>query len=622
MKLHLGCGEKYLPGYVNIDHPATEHTVIDVRADIYADIRTLSYAENSIEEIRNHHMFEHFTRTEALKLLLTWRRWLMPDGRLVIETPDFAASVRAYVRAWSRRRRLQLGRHIFGSQEAAWANHLDFWDEGKFRFVLTRLGFKNIRVRRFRNSFAQHFSPSRLTDPFFNAVGNLLPESFYRDHGGNKMPNILVVSEKDGGFEANDRTAVWEILSEYLVGREGDKLLNAWFAEMRFSSVRPGPERLRLLFTVEFYEPRIGGAEAVVRQLAERLAREGHDVTVATTRLRGSPRPAEMNGVRIREFRLSGNVVTGIGGSRVEVSRYQALLGGDFDLVLNYAAQSWTTDLALPILDTMSAKKVMVPCGYSGLRNARYREYFAQLPAFLARYDALVYMSPNYRDKVFGDEHELGARAVLIPNGAAAEEFSSGTNNDLRQRFDIRTPHVVISVANHYVAKGHDFVIDAFRKMHRRDTTLLIVGAEGLPRTWKEWGHWMLDYVPCLWHRWTTPNVRLVDGRRREDVLAAYKIADVFLFGSRVECAPLVMYESFAAGVPFVTREVGNVTDHRSAIKIIYTPTEMAVAANDLLDHPDGHRALVEEGRKVWRAGHDWGKIADTYEKLFDRLAS
>ncbi|MCX6800174.1 MAG: methyltransferase domain-containing protein [Candidatus Falkowbacteria bacterium] len=89
MKLHLGCGGTYLDGYINVDFPTSDKTIMNVKADIYQDIRTLNYPENSIDEIRNHHVFEHFNRVDALKVLLQWRGWLKPGGKLVIETPDF-----------------------------------------------------------------------------------------------------------------------------------------------------------------------------------------------------------------------------------------------------------------------------------------------------------------------------------------------------------------------------------------------------------------------------------------------------------------------------------------------------------------------------------------------------
>ena len=89
LKLHLGCGMNYLEGYINIDLPLDNQTIMRARADVYADIRTLKYAEDSVDEIRTHHLLEHFSRTESLRLLLQWRKWLSPGGLLHVETPDF-----------------------------------------------------------------------------------------------------------------------------------------------------------------------------------------------------------------------------------------------------------------------------------------------------------------------------------------------------------------------------------------------------------------------------------------------------------------------------------------------------------------------------------------------------
>jgi hypothetical protein len=72
--------------------------------------------------------------------------------------------------------------------------------------------------------------------------------------------------------------------------------------------------KLNILHTVEFYYPHIGGSETVVQQLSERLTRRGHKVTVATTRL-AERDFAELNGVTIREFDVSGNLATGLHGA-------------------------------------------------------------------------------------------------------------------------------------------------------------------------------------------------------------------------------------------------------------------------------------------------------------------
>jgi hypothetical protein len=97
---------------------------------------------------------------------------------------------------------------------------------------------------------------------------------------------------------------------------------------------------MNILHTVEFYSPHVGGAQEVVKQISERLARRGHSVTVATTRISGRPK-GPVNGVHVEEFAVSGNEVSGFRG---EVERYQDfLLGSGFDIMMNYAAQQWPT---------------------------------------------------------------------------------------------------------------------------------------------------------------------------------------------------------------------------------------------------------------------------------------
>jgi len=142
-KVHLGCGQQRLEGYINVDYPLEHHTVQTTTvADLHSDIRTMEVLHGSVSEVRLHHVLEHFPRVEALALLMRWNRWLCEGGTLIVETPDFGRSISLLSWPWcSDARRWRVMRHIFGSQEAAWAYHYEGWSKHSFRRVLTKLGY-------------------------------------------------------------------------------------------------------------------------------------------------------------------------------------------------------------------------------------------------------------------------------------------------------------------------------------------------------------------------------------------------------------------------------------------------------------------------------------------------
>jgi hypothetical protein len=80
--------------------------------------------------------------------VIDWYGWLGEGGVLVIETPDFEASARRFLKRRSRKQRGTIVRHVFGSQEAAWAFHADGWYEEKFREVLGTLGYEVVKAKR------------------------------------------------------------------------------------------------------------------------------------------------------------------------------------------------------------------------------------------------------------------------------------------------------------------------------------------------------------------------------------------------------------------------------------------------------------------------------------------
>lgn len=95
MKLHLGCGDKRLEGYVNIDVVPTEGSdvVMDVSKELYL------IPSNIASEIRLEGVFEHFYRYAQHIILKHFHRILKKEGRLIIMwLPDFDAIIESYLK--------------------------------------------------------------------------------------------------------------------------------------------------------------------------------------------------------------------------------------------------------------------------------------------------------------------------------------------------------------------------------------------------------------------------------------------------------------------------------------------------------------------------------------------
>lgn len=384
---------------------------------------------------------------------------------------------------------------------------------------------------------------------------------------------------------------------------------------------------MKILHTVEFYSPSVGGAQEVVKQVSEQLVKRGHDVTVATTKLKDRT-SCQINGVNIEEFSISGNEVRGYRG---ETEKYQKfLLDGNFDVMMNYAAQQWTTDLAFPILDQLPYRKFLAPCGFSGLNNRQYSGYFERMPGILKRYDRLIFHSGDYQDYQFAKDNGVN-NCIVIPNGTLEEEFND-IDPTFRQRYGIpENALLLLTVGSHTGLKGHSLVIEAFRRSKLEGAYLVIIGNT-------------IDGSGCLAdckRRAWLANL-LAGGKKhvlllnppRSDVVAAYHAADLFVFGSNVECSPLVLFEAMASKTPFITTACGNAEEIvkwskggiviptiRHANGSVSAKTEiMARSIEYMIKNKDKRSELAESGYYSWKDRFVWEKIACEYERVYESI--
>lgn len=419
---------------------------------------------------------------------------------------------------------------------------------------------------------------------------------------------------------------------------------------------------MKILHTVKYYSPICGGMYEVVRQLSEKLSAHGHSVTVASLHIpreTGSDFP--LSPVRVEEFDIKGGYTTGISG---EVERYQRfVLDGNFDIVTNFAAQQPMTDAVLPILPKITAKKVFVPTGFSGLYLNVWREYFTHMPTWMRQYDMNVIISEGQRDMGYAKQNGI-TNITVISNGSSKEEFEQPITFSVRKKLSIPTEHtLVLHVGTHTGLKGHSRAIKIFTKACTGPATLLIVGGYYPGGCVDECNQLAEKYNKTKAFKDAHKKI-IIQHLSRSETIAAYHDANIFLFPSNIEGgASIVLFESMASYLPFLATDVGSVKDiiHEGQGGMIL-PTDKNVPPEDtprdnikhwikvILEffniknfHSDrgfvrakitGSAKLLEElcadkklrerlgkaGHEAWLEKFTWEKIAMQYENLYKQL--
>ncbi len=361
-----------------------------------------------------------------------------------------------------------------------------------------------------------------------------------------------------------------------------------------------------------------------MRQIAEHLVKAGHQVTVATTRL-AERNFSSHNGVAIEEFAASGNLVNGLTG---EIHRYQEFLKTfPADAILINAAQQWTFDAALPVLDAISARKVCIPCGFSGLYWPEFRSYFERMPDFLRKFDHLIFHAGSYRDIDFAREHNLGNYSI-VPNGASEEEFLVPPRKNFRATLGIaEDDFLILTVGAPIVSKGHAELAAAFALLRTTRPASLILNGDWPPEKPPAAGD--IDESIAAAHAQGRKKA-LKTSLSREDTVQAFLAADLFVFASNIEYSPLVLFEAAAAGTPFITVPVGNCAeivqwtgggvlcpapvDNAGFTRV--DPAVLAKSIEAMIRDGPLRRRLGEAGRQSFRETFCWRLIAKSYEEI------
>ena len=140
MKLHLGCGKKFLKGYKHVDYTNYDH--IDWNTGIYP----LDFIKDGcVKEIYCSHALEYFDYIDCQKVITDWERCLSDQGKLRISVPDFDKLLKVYKASDSNIDKIigpLFGRWEINNSEKIY--HRCVFNKTKLRKLIYDCGFKSI----------------------------------------------------------------------------------------------------------------------------------------------------------------------------------------------------------------------------------------------------------------------------------------------------------------------------------------------------------------------------------------------------------------------------------------------------------------------------------------------
>jgi predicted SAM-dependent methyltransferase len=139
VRVNLGCGEKPLPGYVNVD--ARELREVDV----VADVTRLPFESGTLAEVASAHLVEHFRQHHLATVLLPyWKSLLKSGGVLRVVCPNWAAMIRRLNAGEMSLAEFKLV--TFGGQDYPGDDHFAMYTPETLTGVLREVGFSEVTV--------------------------------------------------------------------------------------------------------------------------------------------------------------------------------------------------------------------------------------------------------------------------------------------------------------------------------------------------------------------------------------------------------------------------------------------------------------------------------------------
>ncbi len=377
----------------------------------------------------------------------------------------------------------------------------------------------------------------------------------------------------------------------------------------------------KLIITTHTYYPYKDGVAIVNDYLTRGMADKGYKIIVITHEDPNLPHEEYHHGIRILRMFRQDNYDEYISFIKKNVSAE--------DTLVNICTQTPTTDVLLSELSSIKGRKVLYVHGiikfawtaenYASIHNflskiynnTKWSLYYKRVGKYINNYDAIVQLHENDDGNLFFKK-KFGKSGVIIENAAEDMCFSEKLSSNVLEKYGINGPYA-ICVSNYGTGKNQEMVLRAYAKCHDNASainTLVFIGGDSL-------GY--MSYLREIYEEMLLEdeslNVIFLKDIPRDDTIDLLKQSYMFVFGSRGEKFPVVIVEAMAAGVPFISTDVGIVKYFPGGI-IVKNTEEMAQSICRLANDHELHDTLSKEGAEYARRRMRISDKVDAFEEI------
>lgn len=365
---------------------------------------------------------------------------------------------------------------------------------------------------------------------------------------------------------------------------------------------------LRVAIAVNHFFPSIGGAEKVTETIAEFLSKY-HNVVVFTRRT--SDRTKRKIPYTITEY-VPGDFAT----FERRLSNYKP------DVVLIYSdVFDFFRQLAIR---QNPFKLILALCGANWLYS--HPNYVNLILRNITNIHRIICHSTRERDYKICSHDYVAPKTVIIPNGIWLNEFDGESKTKKELNPKIADKKWILNVSNFFPGKGQEHLIRILANLPDKDFVYLQIASDI-----------KFDIGEILEHKWKKASVslkksgvtvKLLKNISREDVISYFKNSNVFAFTSEKEVAPLVLLESMASSLPWISTNVGNAQDLEGGINItalkdsrfhsVFDERVMKLfceGIQKLLNTPK----IAESGRRQIERELNWDRILPEYLNVIEQ---